>query len=524
MTIFRRPFSVIILRVLWLAVAVLTAPIVAQAERVALVIGNANYSAPGMTLRNPGNDVDALSGALRDLGFIVVEAKDEDAAGMAGALDDFATVAAGAEMAVFFYAGHGVQIAGENHLIGVDFAGNDVAALQSSSVTMSRVRDVMAQAKPGVGVMILDACRNNPFADNGLVQSGLAQNRSGAGLLIAYATDPGNVAYDGVTENSVFTASLLHHIATPGLDARLMFGRVRQEVVMATAGRQVPWVEESVLGEYAFAPAGPETAENDAAAVELARWRHIAGSANPAAFEAYLADYPGGLFESIAQERVAVLAGAQGGADPAAAEVLLASADPDRVAAALTALGVFDASQPDALTRGLGAYQRQLAGGADFNADRLYVDAARESMFLAAATLQRLRTDLVALRSVEGTLGIAEDALGQIADIAATNPDAAPILAQATADVADIRASYAIIQARLDQSRSYYDEILGRAVVFFPDGAQLGLQGADGQAREIDAALTPMVANTELFLRHVTQARNRPKGSYQWLAELISTQ
>ena len=187
-------------------------------ERVALLIGNSVYDRPEMSLRNPSNDVTALGEALRALDFTVYEAVDQDLSGMESALNAFADQATGAEMALFFYAGHGVQIGGDNLLIGTDLQSLDTDMVRRSSLPMSRVRGVLEAAKPEIGILMLDACRNNPFSDAGLVDKGLVRTRGGAGLLVAYATDPGNVAYDGVGDNSVFTDALLKHLNTPGVD------------------------------------------------------------------------------------------------------------------------------------------------------------------------------------------------------------------------------------------------------------------------------------------------------------------
>lgn len=498
----------------------LAAPALAAADRVALLIGNSAYTAPGMKLRNPVNDAVALGAALRDLGFVVDEATDEDTAGMVAAVERFGRAAEGAEMALFFYAGHGVQIGGRNHLIGTEFAGNDIPALQAASITMDQVQEVLVRAGPKLGMLILDACRNNPFSDAGVVEKGLVRSSGGAGLLIAYATDPGNVAYDGAGENSVFTASLLENIAAPGLDVRLMLGRVRQQVVLDTEGRQVPWVEESVLSDYAFAPALPGEEPADGMAAELARWRGIASDTDPAGFRAYLRDYPDGFFASFARERLDVLAAAAQG-DPLPAETLLASADPDRMSAALAALGLVDAGETRDLQAALNGYRRQLPDPDAMSEARLYTDAARVSMFLAATTLQRLKTDLVALRSVERTLGIAEDALAQIEEIARTNPDARPVLRQAHQDVVEIENSRGVILRRLDQSRSYYDEVLTRAVTFFPDDASVALVGGSQKSRNLGLAGAQLTQNAALFLRHVRQSDDSRKGSYRWMADLI---
>ena len=178
-------------------------------ERVALLIGNARYADPAFELRNPAQDASALAAALAPLGFRTEVVTDPDRAEAEAALARFAEDAAGAEVALFFFAGHGVQAGGENRLLTAGLAGLSAAAIERESLTLDQVRAALAAAKPELGLIVLDACRNNPLAAGGLAPRGLARAQGGSGLLIAYATDPGNVAYDGTGANSVFTAALL---------------------------------------------------------------------------------------------------------------------------------------------------------------------------------------------------------------------------------------------------------------------------------------------------------------------------
>ncbi len=491
----------------------------AVAQRVALLIGNGDYSVADMDLRNPTNDVSALGAALRDLSFDVTEITDSNAATMQSALAQFEVTATGAEMAVFFYAGHGVQIGGENHLIGTDFSGGQLGALRRSSIAMSDVREVFSRAAPEIGLVILDACRNNPFTTKGLVRPGLVRETGGAGLLIAYATDPGNVAYDGLGDNSAYTSALLKHIATPGLDARLMLGRVRQDVVLETNGRQIPWVEEAVLGEHSFNPADALDVPSDAQTQELARWRQISGSVEAADFEGYLRDFPEGLFQQFAQDRIVALKSSDQLGTFQNADVLIASADQDKLSAALNALGL---ASDGALSRGLRTYQQRLPNPATLSETQLYSDAAQVSMFLAATTLQQVRTDLVALRSIKRTLKISEDAMAQMEEIAKTNSDAIPLVEQANRDLNAIRRAQGIVLRRLDQSRTYYDDILVRSSVFFPEDASLALLGSAESSRDLAGSGLKINENAALFLGHLTQVEDTTKGSYKWLADLLS--
>ncbi|MBO9413453.1 MULTISPECIES: caspase family protein [unclassified Ruegeria] len=490
------------------------------ADRVALLIGNSDYATQEMSLRNPGNDVEALGNTLQELGFTVIQTTNQNARAMQEAVDKFGAISKDAKMAVFFYAGHGVQIGGANYLIGTDFNGNSLQALKRSSITLDRVRDVMTKAGPDVGVLLLDACRNNPFSDKGLVEHGLVRMRGGAGLLIAYATDPGNVAYDGQGKNSVFTNGLLDHIATPDLDVRLMLGRVRQQVVLETDGRQIPWVEESVLDEHSFAPGLPNSSPKDEITADLEHWRRISSSSDSREFKTYLKTYPDGLFASFAREQLASLE------TPAATPLTSVSAtftqaDPQKLATALMALGHLKEPQSPDLGPALDSYRRGLPAAETATPERLFEDAAQVSVYLAVTTMQRLRTDIIALRSVERTLTIAEDALEQIEDIARSNADALPVLQQARSDIYDIYRSRGIILRRLDQSRSYYDEVLARAIIFFPPDIDASIVNAASGSRDLDFANAQLTQDASLFLRHVSQADDSRKGSYQWLADLI---
>ena len=180
-----------------------------------------------------------MSKALTDIGFTVITAQDASNAHMHSALAAFEQHLIGAKLGLFFYAGHGSQVSGENFLLGSDFTTVSAAGVKAASMTLTSVREVFARAAPDAGVVILDACRDNPLKisfDTGERQIGLARTKGTTGLLIAYATDPGNVAFEGTGNNSIFTTALLRHLDEPGLDVRLMFGRVRQDVVLRTRG------------------------------------------------------------------------------------------------------------------------------------------------------------------------------------------------------------------------------------------------------------------------------------------------
>ncbi|MGY4480782.1 caspase family protein [Bradyrhizobium sp. USDA 3364] len=239
----------------------------ATGRRVALVIGNGGY-AHVKVLPNPPNDARAIAKSLRDIGFTVSEGLDLDRDAMQRTIHDFLREATRSQIAVVYYAGHGVQVDGRNYLVPVDIefkAGSRMTdAMVDMDVIMAGLDDQIR-----TNILILDACRNNPMApqvasagpSRGIeAGSGLAAPATlgsgstlGAGTLIAFATAPGQVALDGEGANSPFSAALSRHVGTPGLEVQQMLTRVRAEVVAATKGKQVPWSNSSLLGEVYLA-------------------------------------------------------------------------------------------------------------------------------------------------------------------------------------------------------------------------------------------------------------------------------
>lgn len=236
-------------------------------RRVALVIGNGAY-AHVKALPNPPNDARAIAKSLRDIGFTVAEGVDLDRAAMQTMTRDFLRNAAGAQIALVYYAGHGVQIAGRNYLIPVDVR---LDQGKSATETMIDMDTILAGLDDEVrtNILIFDACRNNPMepqTDANEPSRGIgggpglaaptalgAGSTLGAGTLIAFATAPGKVALDGEGADSPFSAALSRHIGTPGLEVQQMLTRVRAEVVSVTRNQQVPWSNSSLLGEVYLA-------------------------------------------------------------------------------------------------------------------------------------------------------------------------------------------------------------------------------------------------------------------------------
>ncbi len=314
----------------------------AQAElrRVALVIGNSSYmNAPDLV--NPRNDALAIAATLRELGFVVQEGIDLDTAEMYRTVRAFGALAETADVALAYYAGHGIQVDGVNYLLPVDVVLERERDLNYEGMSADLLVSEVSQTRQ-LGVVILDACRNNPFTEQ--LQQSMGPTRSaavGRGLaridaapsdtLIAFATRAGAVAEDGEGANSPYATALLAHMREPGLEIGQYFRRVRDTVLQVTNGRQEPFVYGSlsadeyylnpppaVLQQAAITPPTAPTAAPPASPgapdgsveLEVLFWESIKGSSDPADFEAYIQQFPAGVFAGLARNRIATLAAA----------------------------------------------------------------------------------------------------------------------------------------------------------------------------------------------------------------------
>jgi len=288
------------------------APNMAQ-KRIALVIGNSKY--PNAPLKNPANDARDMAGALRRLGFQVIEKTDVTQKEMNRAITQFGEKLSADSITIFFYAGHGMQVRGKNYLIPIDAQIASENSVRSETVDVDSVLDQL-NASP-LNVVILDACRNNPFERKfRSAGGGLAQMDAPKGTLIAYATAPGKVASDGEGRNGLYTQELLKLIQTPGLPVEGVFKKVRSSVARATGDNQIPWEASSLTGDFYFkAPAAgatglpaepPQQAATspDPAAIELAYWDGVKDSREAEAFKTYLDQYPDGRFAALAKVRM----------------------------------------------------------------------------------------------------------------------------------------------------------------------------------------------------------------------------
>jgi uncharacterized caspase-like protein len=296
-------------------------------RRVAFVVGNGAYK--NVTpLPNPPIDAKAMAGVLRNAGFDVVEGINLTRDKMTERLLEFGKKTQGADVAVFFYAGHGIAVDGTNYLLPVDAdikSEMDVKLGNAINVDLT-LDQTMNDAK--VKLVFLDACRDNPFAAkiragatsrSVSVQTGLAEMKSGEGTLIAFATGPGQTALDGQEgTNSPFTRALMANITQPGVEIQQAMTKVRAQVNEETNKGQLPWGHTNLIGDVYLNPVAASTSapavaasapavRTSAADVELEFWRTIKDSNKPEELNAYLTNYPNGEFKSIALARIASL-------------------------------------------------------------------------------------------------------------------------------------------------------------------------------------------------------------------------
>jgi len=289
-----------------LLLTTLTAPAKAQ-RRVALVIGNSAYVNTAR-LDNPKNDASDLAAMLKQFGFEVIEGRDLDKSAMDRTIRNFAEALSSAHMGLFFYAGHGLQVGGQNYLLPTDAKLANATGLDFETVRLDLVQRVMERGTNS-NIIILDACRDNPLARNlaralgtrsAAVGRGLAPMESGEGTLISFSTQPGNVALDGAGRNSPFAKALLKHINAPGEDLASILINVRNDVMAATDRRQIPWEHSALTAKVYFTspkPTGPTHEQQ----IELTFWISVKDSTSPTVLRTYLEKYPSGEFAAIAR-------------------------------------------------------------------------------------------------------------------------------------------------------------------------------------------------------------------------------
>ncbi len=278
----------------------LTLPAVAE-ERIALVIGNGGYTAVE-PLDNPVNDARLMAESLENVGFRVMLLTDAPQVELKRAISGFGSElrAGGSDtVGLFYYAGHGVQSFGANYLLPVDTRLTNAADLDLVALEASAVLRQMASARNRTNIVILDACRNNPFeAIPSLNDNGLAEMKAPTGTYLAYATAPGSVALDGVQGNSPFTSALAAEMMSEDLSIEQLFKNVRVKVIAETGGAQTPWDTSSLTSDFVF-KAGRQMTPEEVAEQQL--WRSVELSRDPVQILLFLRSYPDGLHREDAQ-------------------------------------------------------------------------------------------------------------------------------------------------------------------------------------------------------------------------------
>ncbi len=290
--------------------------------RTALVIGNAKYtSAP---LRNPVNDARAISSTLQELGFQVTLLEDASQKQMKRAIDRFGEQLRDGGVGLFYYSGHGIQVSGRNYLVPLKAEIASEQDVEYESVDAGRVLAKMDAARNGMNLVILDACRNNPYARSFRSDSqGLATLNAPSGTFIAYATAPGSVASDGTGRNGLYTGELVRHMNTPGLKLEEVFKRVRADVQEKSDNAQVPWDASSLTGDFFFVPpqeqleqqvataALPQPSSSEAPKTiraDESAWKDIENSEDPEDFRFFLEEFPESLLAKTARFKLKRLA------------------------------------------------------------------------------------------------------------------------------------------------------------------------------------------------------------------------
>ncbi|WP_051333936.1 caspase family protein [Mesorhizobium sp. WSM3224] len=359
-------------------------------NRVALVIGNSKYVyAPA--LPNPAGDARLMAEVLRKAGFNVIEGVDLDYAGMRDRLNKFTEASYDANTALIYYAGHGMQVNGKNYLIPVDAELTAPAHLKTRTIQIDELLSALPP-DPAVGIVILDACRDNPLARTlaaslpksrsttapGLAPIDVTADVGTGGVLIAFATDPGAVSYDGNGANSPYTMSLARHLAEPGVEIQSALTRVRGEVTAETDGRQRPWHNASLGREVFVGPQAPPPAtpapqpsatenptqppSSDARGWEIEQrvWDEASKRNTLAHYEAYLQQFPKGAFADLARLNIDQLKKPPIGNTP----IVVANTESDAAGSATAAQPPAAASNPETdvgteLTEGLIGLDRQ---------------------------------------------------------------------------------------------------------------------------------------------------------------------
>ena len=290
----------------------------AMQKRVALVVGNSGYRY-ARRLDNPKNDAVDIGAALKRLGFQVVEGFDLDKAALDRKIREFTGFLRGADVGVFFYAGHGLHVSGQNYLVPVDAELTGAASLDVELVRLDMVHRTM-EREAQTNILFFDACRDNPLSDNLAramgtrsleIGRGLAIVHGGAGTLISFSTQPGTLALDGKGRNSPYSAALARQLAASHEDLGTMLIAIRNDVMKETGRKQVPWEHSALTGRFYFNPAA-ELGERAAAPTPRAReafdaWSAAKDTRSPSVLDAFIARYGDTFYAELARARKADL-------------------------------------------------------------------------------------------------------------------------------------------------------------------------------------------------------------------------
>jgi uncharacterized caspase-like protein len=285
--------------------------------RIALVVGNSRYK--DVPLRNPAKDARAIGDALKATGFTVTVKLNASRAEMTATIEAYAKELASKKcVGLFYYAGHGVQLAWRNYMLPVDAEIDTIDDVQTKAVEVSSLIEGLTRAGNPLNVVILDACRDNPFGTTKPPQQkGLSQMDAPANTFLAYATAPGSVASDGDRANGLYTEHLLRELKVPEAKVEDVFKRVRLNVRRASSGAQIPWESTSLEEDFWFIPPKEVKRLSDADRErrfdeELKFWESVKGSKEARPLEDYLRRYPNGQYTELAQRELDAVLAAEG--------------------------------------------------------------------------------------------------------------------------------------------------------------------------------------------------------------------
>lgn len=284
--------------------------------RTALIIGNGAY--PDMPLGNPVNDANAIAAELMRLGFSVDLLINAKRSAMEDAVRNFGTsLARKHAVGLFYFAGHGLQLDWRNYLVPVDASLGKADDVPRQTVELGNLLNSLGKAGNPMNIVVLDACRDNPFGSENKTGRGLSQVDAPIGTLLAYATAPGNVASDGTGKNGLYTENLLREMGAPETRIEDVFKRVRLAVRRSSQGQQIPWESTSLEEDFYFIPPAEMRKRSQEEldrlfAQELAQWESARKAAEPGPLVAYLKAYPSGQFSELAQTMLDHLLARQG--------------------------------------------------------------------------------------------------------------------------------------------------------------------------------------------------------------------